>query len=539
VERSRTMIAFSSGIGILAGLCSTALIGVINAALAGANSSRTLLIFATLCLLIPVSGIIAKTLMVRLTSQTIHDLQIKLCAQILNAPYRLLEEIGPARLLATITEDIPAVTNAIANLPLLITQLAIMASCLLYLGWLYWPLLLVIATYMVVGIMSYQFPLRNSIKYFRLARNARDVFFKATRSLIEGNKELKLNREFRNAFLAQEVGPALKELKRTSDRGTVLAIAAAEWGQILFFIFIGTVVFLAPHVAAINRQALTGYTLTVLFMASPLITILNAAPIFGRAGIASEKIEALGLSLVKYPSGSAAPAPGAGSWNRLDLRGITHVYRQEGCVDEFCLGPLNITFSPGELVFLIGGNGSGKSTLAKILMGLYEPMDGQIAIDGEPITADNRDDYRQRFSVVFYDFYLFDRVHDVDNSSMGPRVSRYLEQLHLDNKVAIRDGKLSTLDLSQGQRKRLALLAAFIQDRPIYIFDEWASDQDPIFKQVFYRQILPELKSRGKTVIVISHDDRYYDAADRIIKLESGQLESDRYIKTSAALPVA
>jgi putative ATP-binding cassette transporter len=274
-------------------------------------------------------------------------------------------------------------------------------------------------------------------------------------------------------------------------------------------------------------------------MASPLITILNAAPIFGRASIASEKIEALGLSLVKYPSGSAAAAPGADSWNRLDLRGITHVYRQEGCVDEFCLGPLNITFSPGELVFLIGGNGSGKSTLAKILMGLYEPRDGQIAIDGEPITADNRDDYRQRFSVVFYDFYLFDRIHDVDDSSMGPRVSRYLEQLHLDNKVAIKDGKLSTLDLSQGQRKRLALLAAFIQDRPIYIFDEWAADQDPIFKQVFYRQILPELKSRGKTVIVISHDDRYYDAADRIIKLESGQLESDRYNKTSAALPVA
>ena len=347
-----------------------------------------------------------------------------------------------------------------------------------------------------------------------------------------------MNETSRNEFLSREIAPALHDLKEAGDRGTMLAVAAAEWGQILFFVFIGTVVFLTPHILTVDRHTLTGYTLTVLFMASPLITILNAAPIFGRASVASEKIEALGLTLVASPSGGSGIAPTGDLWNRLDLRGITHAYRREGSMDEFCLGPLNITFRPGELVFLIGGNGSGKSTLAKILMGLYEPVDGYISIDGEPITAENRDSYRQWFSVVFFDFYLFERLHNVNTSAMESRISGYLEQLHLENKVGVRDGKLSTLDLSQGQRKRLALLAAFVQDRPIYIFDEWASDQDPMFKQVFYRQILPELKSRGKTVIVISHDDRYYDVADRIIKLESGQLESDRYNTKAVALPV-
>ncbi|MCB1035646.1 MAG: cyclic peptide export ABC transporter, partial [Acidobacteria bacterium] len=77
------------------------------------------------------------------------------------------------------------------------------------------------------------------------------------------------------------------------------------------------------------------------------------------------------------------------------------------------------------------------------------------------------------------------------------------------------------------QRKRLALVTALLEDRPVYLFDEWAADQDPEFKEVFYHQLLPELKARGKTAIVISHDDRYYDVADRVVKLDTGRVVSD------------
>jgi putative ATP-binding cassette transporter len=93
--------------------------------------------------------------------------------------------------------------------------------------------------------------------------------------------------------------------------------------------------------------------------------------------------------------------------------------------------------------------------------------------------------------------------------------------------VQVKDGTLSTIELSQGQRKRLALLTAFLEDRPFYIFDEWAADQDPFFREVFYLQLLPELKAKGKTVLVISHDDRYYSLGDRIIKLDYGKIEFD------------
>jgi putative ATP-binding cassette transporter len=182
----------------------------------------------------------------------------------------------------------------------------------------------------------------------------------------------------------------------------------------------------------------------------------------------------------------------------------------------------------GELVFLTGGNGSGKTTLAKLLMGLYIPEGGEVLIDGQKVTDETRDAYRQSFSAVFSDYFLFDSLLGVESAEVDTRARAYLDELQLNHKVEITEGVLSTTDLSSGQRKRLALLTAYMEDRPVYLFDEWAADQDPQFKEIFYYQLLPELRSRGKLVIVISHDDRYYHIADRVIKLDYGKVEYDR-----------
>jgi putative pyoverdin transport system ATP-binding/permease protein len=191
----------------------------------------------------------------------------------------------------------------------------------------------------------------------------------------------------------------------------------------------------------------------------------------------------------------------------------------------FALGPVDLAFSPGELVFLIGGNGSGKTTLAKVIVGLYAPENGHILLDGVEVDEARRDRYRQLFSVVFSDFYLFDSLLGIRLERLDQAAQALLEALQLSHKVTIDQGVFSTLDLSQGQRKRLALLVAYLEDRPFYLFDEWAADQDPLFKDVFYRRLLPALKAKGKTVVVITHDDRYFHLADRLIKLESGQVD--------------
>jgi len=306
-------------------------------------------------------------------------------------------------------------------------------------------------------------------------------------------------------------------------------MAVSNWGQILFFIFIGLLLFVTPFLLNVESQVLVGYTLAVLFMITPLTMILNQIPAMERAYLSAERIEELGLSLKATKPENLASTPNAvTSWQRLDLVDVTHSYRQDGGSVDFELGPINLTLYPGELIFLIGGNGSGKTTLVKLLMGLYEPESGEIRVDDKPVTMNERDDYRQKFSVVFYDFYLFERLFGFNGNDVDAQSQKYLDRLQLSHKVEVKNGHLSTVDLSQGQRKRVALLNAYLEDRPIYIFDEWAADQDPQFKRIFYYELVPELKSRGKTVIVISHDDRYYGLADRLIKLESGKIEYDQ-----------
>lgn len=533
VERSRSSFILAVVAGVVAGTASTALIAVINSVLSKGASVRVVLAFVGLCLVIPLSGFVSQALLVRLAAQAARDLRISLSRQILAAPYRLLEDLGIHRLLAAITDDIPSVTTGITSLPLLGTQFAVIAGCLVYLGWLSWALLLLVLGYMALGILTYQLPTMKSVHHFRMMREDWDASFKAFRALTEGAKELKLNRDRRSAFMSQELEPSVGGVYRHGVVANTIALAASNWGQILFFVFIGLILFLTPLLVRVDHQALTGYTLTVLFLIAPLSTVLNTLPVLGRAQVAAEKVNALGLSLTAHSPEGKASARRRDPWKQLSFSRVTHRYKQTGSSDDFQLGPVDLVFHPGEIVFLIGGNGSGKTTLAKLLIGLYEPDSGRIRLDGQPITLDNRDDYRQLFSVVFYDFFLFERLYGLDHPQLAAKSEAYLRRLQLTDKLRIEDGRFSALDLSQGQRKRLALLTAYLEDRPIYVFDEWASDQDPTFRQVFYQEILPDLKSRGKTVIVISHDDRYYGAADRVIKLERGQIEYDRYSNVS------
>jgi putative ATP-binding cassette transporter len=219
----------------------------------------------------------------------------------------------------------------------------------------------------------------------------------------------------------------------------------------------------------------------------------------------------------------------------VELRGVDFTYHSGD--DEFHLGPIDLTLKRGEVVFLIGGNGSGKTTLVKLLIGLYTPDRGEVRLNGERITPDNLDWYRQHFSTVFFDFHLFDKLlgafaPDMDVDALA---NHYLQQLELDKKVTIASRSFSNIELSQGQRKRLALLAALIEERPVCVFDEWAADQDPHYKEIFYSRILPMLKTGDKIVLVVTHDDRYFQHGDRVIKLDEGKLiSSERRLSRTA-----
>lgn len=534
VKHAPLMMVLIILVGVISGGSNAALLAMISHSLGSAASASKLFIIAffALCLMLPLSRFASEAMLLTLSSRAILELRIRLSRQILSAPLRQLEALGSHRLLATLTEDVPLIGNSLVNIPILSMHISIVLGCLIYLGWLSWPILLGVLGFMVIGGLSYQIPLRRGTRAYVNVREEWDKLFNHFQAVTSGVKELKLHHDRREAFLSKALYPTAASLRKHAMIGHLMFVGANSWGQSLFFILIGLILFATHSLSGINAQTLIGYTLVILYMMTPLQMILTLIPTFANASVAMRKVEKLGLTLhesVVSEETTRQLAAGS-SWKKVELVGVTHTYQREGEPGGFILGPINLELEAGELLFITGGNGSGKTTLAKLLLGLYVPEEGEVYLDGKVVTDETREEYRQLFSVVFSDFYLFESLFGLDSVHLDANARKYLVQLQLDHKVKVEEGVLSTIDLSQGQRKRLALLTAYLEDRPIYLFDEWAADQDPLFKEIFYFQLLPELKAKGKALIVISHDDRYYHVADRVIKLDYGKLQQGEMI---------
>jgi putative pyoverdin transport system ATP-binding/permease protein len=530
LRHSRKVMFLSVAAGALSGVCNAALLAVINAVLKTSTPGWGLAwSFIGLCTLLPFARYTSERLLTKLGQQAMHRMRMQLCGQILAAPLLHLEELGNARLLTTLTDDIPTITNAVVVIPLLCVNAALVIGCLIYLGILSWWVFLIVLAFMILGIATYQLPILKVHKIFQATREHADRLQEHFRALTLGAKELKIHNERRHTFIKEGLEATADALQEYNVAGQNLYTAAASWGQVLVFIVVGLILFIFPWMHNLDRAMLTGYALTLLYLMTPLQVIMNSLPQLTRANVALNKVSDLGFSLASQGLEHAEEGPGQtdDAWVKLQLSSVTHRYRRDGEASDFVLGPLDLTFRPGEMVFIIGGNGSGKTTFLKLLTGLYAPESGSIYLNDKPIGAENREAYRRHFSAVFSDFYLFETMLGLGDNRLDQRASEYLQQLKLAHKVRIEKGKLSTTALSQGQRKRLALLTAFLENRPIYIFDEWAADQDPYFKDFFYMHLLSDLAARHKTVFVITHDDKYYHLAGRIITLDNGQVTSD------------
>ncbi|MBZ0166255.1 MAG: cyclic peptide export ABC transporter, partial [Candidatus Omnitrophica bacterium] len=381
--------------------------------------------------------------------------------------------------------------------------------------------------FLALAMISYWLPSSVAIRRLEKAREHQDFMFKHFRALTEGSKELKINAGRRHDFFNDVFRPTADSYREQNVVGFSIYAAAANWGYLSFFLMIGAVIFVLPNFLNMSRDMLTGATLILLYLRSPLELIFSMVPELARSQIALNKVKKLGINLTGAEQDGLNQTAHAvkGEGHRLELRKAAYCFDREEN-HGFQLGPLDVTFEQGEIVLIIGGNGSGKSTLVKLITGLYAPDGGDIFWDGLTVDESNRDAYRQNFAAVFSDFFLFETLLGMPVEGLDAKAKEYLIRLQLDHKVKIEGGEFSTLNLSQGQRKRLALLTAFLEDRPFYVFDEWAADQDPYFKEIFYTQILPELKSKGKGIICITHDEKYFHVADRLIKLDYGKVEA-------------
>ena len=216
------------------------------------------------------------------------------------------------------------------------------------------------------------------------------------------------------------------------------------------------------------------------------------------------------------------------------MRNIVFRYVDKSSEAVFQVGPVDFTLRAGELVFITGGNGSGKSTFLKVLAGLYQPDSGEITLDGVRVDDSTRDAYRALIAAIFVDYHLFQRLYGIADPDPA-ELDRLLTQFRLRDKTRLTDGEFRTLDLSGGQRKRLALIVSLLEKRPILLLDEWTADQDPEFRRKFYDDLLPALKQAGETVVVITHDDRYLDELDlpaRRLRMDEGRFVEQHSVES-------
>jgi putative ATP-binding cassette transporter len=522
-RHSRWVLLIALLTSLTSGFGSAGLVALINQALSASNAQLAELgwRFLALAIVVLITRTLSQTLFMYLGQRAKAMLRMRTIRRIGDASFRNLEQQGASRSLAVLTQDLDMIVVFFVSLPALTMQSAVIAGCLAYLGYLSWQILLLAALTITIGAAGFRLANGRALFHLRASRRREDDLVRHFRALFDGAKELKLHRERREAFIGDTLATNVEAVRVQRTRGYVLYAAAASWGSFILFAFIGVTLFVIARVFPVDTHVMSGYAMIFLYMIMPIEALLSAIPNIGSARVALERIEQVNADL---PLETASAAQPASAFKSLVLEGLTHSYFREKENEVFTLGPVNLHFAPGELVYLIGGNGSGKTTLAKMIVGLYVPESGRILLNGEPVSESGRDAYRQHFSVVFNDFYLFDTLLGIKLDGIDEHAQAWLKHLQLDHKVSVKDAAFSTLDLSQGQRKRLALLVAYLEDRPLYVFDEWAADQDPLFKNLFYTQLLPELKARGKTVIVITHDDRYFHLADRYIKLEYGQV---------------
>jgi putative ATP-binding cassette transporter len=526
------LVLFATTFGILSGLATAWLLAAINIGLHSETGAtwQLLVRFAALCLLSVAGTAIAGIGNSIVGQKIIAALRKDISARILRAPIASLEIQRSYRLMSVLTGDIDNVSAFTFNFSAFVIALATVAGSFLYLLTLS-PIVFILAIISLAsGWVINMTAQRAWIRDYEGVRLAQDELHKQFRAITDGAKELRMSRPRRGRVHGTLLSGAADRIAALKSRAMRLHWMADAASSAAFFVVIG--VLLASQAdLGINPSVISGAVIVLLFVKGPVAQIASALPLFDQARISFARIAVLSAELdqsepgIPISDGASEAESNSSAIKSIELRGVTYTFPSTEGIRPFVLGPIDITIEAGELVFIVGENGSGKTTLIKLLLGLYVPARGTLLLNGKPVTPEQRDNYRQLFTTIFSDYYLFD---DLASPALPYEAQSHLKRLGIADKVRLEGDRFSTMDLSTGQRKRLALVQAYLEHRPVIVTDEWAADQDPEFRHVFYEQLLRELKANGKTTIVISHDDRYFHVADRILRMTDGKIVENR-----------
>lgn len=454
-----------------------------------------------------------------LSEHVAASLALRLATQLRWSRLRRIEQLDRESLHARLTSDIAVLSSAGWVGILAVECLVLMTVCVLVLFALSPIIASVIVALASTAVLILRLQQRGQLEAIQAVVNTEQRFFFLLNQVFEGFKELKLSARRRADFFDHFLLPVAtqaRQLQVQAGRHYASNIVILDFHV---YLALGAVAFVLP---AFGIMAGVVATIGVLLYSwEQMIALITFQPLLNRAAKTLQRLHHLEQQLAAIPAQRQPPAP---AFSTLRLADAGFDYHDATGDKSFSLGPVNLAIHQGQIVFITGPNGSGKSTLLKLLSGLYPPTRGVVLVDDALVAVEAQ---RALFVAVFADFHLFDRLYGV--TQMDPqRVHLMLERLDLSRKTSLRDGAFSNTRLSTGQRKRLALIAATLEDRPVLLLDEWAADQDPEFRAFFYQELLPELKREGRTVVAVSHDDRYFHLADRLVRLDLGRIVEDR-----------
>jgi putative pyoverdin transport system ATP-binding/permease protein len=514
----------------VSGFASAGVLAIIN--LAAKNVSKDsinisfVLMFAATVGIFVVSQKYILTTGIIIIEEILNNIRLRLSDKIRRTDLLNIEKIGKAEIYNRLTQECTLISQMA---PYIIT--ALQSAIMLVFVFGYIAILSIFAAVLLLllilgGVFVFH---KNNIKvYAELdeTNKAEINFFVSLTNILDGLKEIKLNRKKSEDVYShfEKISQRLKSLKiSTGNKFSENMV----FSQAFIYIILGAIVFVLPRLNPDITENIVSATTAMLFAIGPLTSIVSMLPIFGKVNIAISNIYNLENELdLQLNPNEVQPINGENRFSdfkEIVLSDLYFEYKNGEGRDVFSIGPIDLTITRGEVLFIIGGNGCGKTTFLKALTMLYRPKTGNIFVDNKLIDSSNYLEYRELYSAIFYDFHLFDKLYGLENVD-PQKINDLLKLMQIEKKTEFKDSGFTKLDLSTGQRKRLALIVTFLEDKPIYIFDEWAADQDPQFKKYFYDELLKKLKAEGKTVIAVSHDDRYFHLADRVIKMEYGKI---------------
>lgn len=465
---------------------------------------------------------IVRTKLLLLANAIVYEKRVKIVSKLLLLSYQKFERFDHGNIYACLNNDTEVLSNGAISLVNFVVSTIILVFCFFYLITLNVFAFLLSLIMIITGGIAFSLISQKVNLLWERTRSIQTIFFNFINDLLYGFKELSLNEKKRKEF-EHDVVSSCKEYRNKRINGDIAFAHLTVISELMIVVFIGFIAFVFPYlISNLSTQTITSFIFVFLYMIGPLATILGSIPSLVNTRISWQRLKTLFDEIDEIDRDEAVWMP-AITDNRkecsLSFNSIRFSYKNQSEYP-FTVGPVNLEFNTGEITFITGGNGSGKSTLAKLITGLYAPDEGYIKVNNQIFSTSPGN----MFSAIFNDYYLHKKLYGIDTDSLKSKIQFWLNFLEMDDKVKLESGEFSTLELSTGQRKRLALIISLLEDRPFYLFDEWASDQDPHFRSFFYRTILQELKNKEKGIIVISHDDQYYSTADRVIKMDMGKI---------------